>query len=322
MKPLRILMLVAICCTSGCGKRDLPRPSAQKVETGTAVRLNRVLILSDSVWLVAGGEKYTACEVLRTADAGATWTRRTYPEPGKGVYGLCAAPGGSVYGSSFDGKLLYSTDSGQTFHYHQIPDYLFYTAVAFGEGGSGVLASSVAQDSGALVRVSSVGAVLGRTLFSADFADVLALSSANYLAAGLGSVLRSTDSGATWTLCAPLGDDFVSIAAAPDGTCFWVAGSRGSVWRSKDGGISWNKLRKAGGFGQPSYTLTGICFDADAHRGWAVGEEGVLLFTTDGGESWKEYARFTNTDLRGVALAPSGRLLVCGDGGEVWLIER
>ena len=67
-------------------------------------------------------------------------------------------------------------------------------------------------------------------------------------------------------------------------------GERGLVVLSDDGGKQWRQARVP-----VSVTLTSASF-ADARQGWMTGHSGVVLHTTDGGESWT-----LQTD--GVALA-------------------
>jgi photosystem II stability/assembly factor-like uncharacterized protein len=67
-------------------------------------------------------------------------------------------------------------------------------------------------------------------------------------------------------------------------------GERGMVVLSDDGGRQWRQARVP-----VSVTLTSASF-ADARQGWIAGHSGVVLHTSDGGESWS-----LQTD--GVALA-------------------
>ncbi|MEJ5059353.1 MULTISPECIES: WD40/YVTN/BNR-like repeat-containing protein [unclassified Pseudomonas] len=69
-----------------------------------------------------------------------------------------------------------------------------------------------------------------------------------------------------------------------------AVGERGLVVLSDDGGRQWRQARVP-----VSVTLTSVSF-ADARQGWIAGHSGVVLHTSDGGESWS-----IQTD--GVALA-------------------
>src|SRR5262249_48775699 len=74
--------------------------------------------------------------------------------------------------------------------------------------------------------------------------------------------------------------DFHAVHCA--GSHIWVVGRPGSVvLHSPNRGVTWEVQRT----GQP-LPLHGVHF-ADANHGWAVGELGAILGTTDGGKTWQ-----------------------------------
>ena len=74
--------------------------------------------------------------------------------------------------------------------------------------------------------------------------------------------------------------------------------------------------------------LDGIAFAADGRRGWAVGQDGMILATADGGEHWARQTSPTSEWLRDVAFAADGlhgwavggggTILATADGGKHW----
>ena len=77
---------------------------------------------------------------------------------------------------------------------------------------------------------------------------------------------------------------------------------------------------------EPLRTLTAVHF-VDARHGVAVGTNGIILLTTDGGVRWQRRASNTDADLygvllvdgsRAVAVGTSSTLIVSDDGGEKW----
>ena len=70
-------------------------------------------------------------------------------------------------------------------------------------------------------------------------------------------------------------------ATAVAGDRLVAAGARGHIVLSDDGGATWRQARVP-----VSADLTALHF-ADAREGWAVGHEGVVLHTGDGGASWE-----------------------------------
>ena len=74
-------------------------------------------------------------------------------------------------------------------------------------------------------------------------------------------------------------------AAANVGERIVAIGERGLVVLSDDQGQRWRQARQV----PVSVSLTALSF-VDAQRGWAVGHGGVILHTTDGGETWTRQA--------------------------------
>ncbi|MDP2679096.1 MAG: YCF48-related protein [Rhodoferax sp.] len=77
----------------------------------------------------------------------------------------------------------------------------------------------------------------------------------------------------------------VLLAVAAAGPRLVAVGERGIVALSDDQGQRWRQARSV----PTSVSLTALRF-VDALRGWAVGHAGVILHTTDGGETWTRQA--------------------------------
>lgn len=76
---------------------------------------------------------------------------------------------------------------------------------------------------------------------------------------------------------------------------------------------------KAGIASGPSRPLLDVWF-RDAQEGWAVGAYGIIVHTTDGGQSWSFVAGLDNPDrlhLNSVLGLADGSLLVVGEGGRL-----
>ena len=114
------------------------------------------------------------------------------------------------------------------------------------------------------------------------------------------------------------------LAATHAGQRLVAVGDHGVVLLSDDGGKSYRQARAV----PTSATLTGVSF-SDARNGWAVGHLGVILHTSDGGETWVLQRSDTSTDQplfavyfsdaeHGVAAGLWSLLLITADGGQVW----
>src|SRR5918998_6773913 len=77
--------------------------------------------------------------------------------------------------------------------------------------------------------------------------------------------------------------------------------------------------------------INAVRFAADKRTGWAVGGDGVILHTTDGGFRWEEQRSGTNVPLYGlsvldartaVAVGSRGQVLTTTNGGDRWVVRE
>lgn len=123
---------------------------------------------------------------------------------------------------------------------------------------------------------------------------------------------------------APIAARSLLLDAAVAGNAVVAVGDHGAIIRSVNSGRSWTPAATP-----PGATLTGIAFEPKGQRGWAVGHEGRILTTQDGGLTWSECFRHTsvNAVLLDVAVLGQDQILAVGafglaleskDGGVSW----
>src|SRR5215470_14626255 len=162
---------------------------------------------------------------------------------------------------------------------------------------------------------------------------VATLSPSSTVAVGdFGTILRTTDGGATWTPQFS-GTTYrlrgVSFVDANNGT---AVGDFGTIVRTTDGGATWTPQTSG-----TTNALYGVSF-VDANTGTAVGDFGTILNTTDGGATWTRQFSGTIDYLYGVSFtdgntgtavgcvlvtphprcAGRGAILRTTDGGVTW----
>jgi photosystem II stability/assembly factor-like uncharacterized protein len=126
---------------------------------------------------------------------------------------------------------------------------------------------------------------------------------------GDGELLHSSDGGRTW--------DFQEIPPKvrqygiffADPLNGWTVGS--DIFGTSDGGATWPEQHEA------RKSQRDVEF-ADARTGWSVGDEGVVLYTKDAGESWKEDSpEFNRNALNGLSIDGRAHLWACGIKGTI-----
>jgi photosystem II stability/assembly factor-like uncharacterized protein len=114
----------------------------------------------------------------------------------------------------------------------------------------------------------------------------------------------------------------------------WAVGDEGLILATTDSFNSWREKRSDAAttltHGGPRHLALHAVHFVNAASGWAVGEMGVILATSDGGKTWSRQASGTSEDLDSVYfVSPSiGRaagdrvILATSDGGKSWSQKR
>ena len=293
-------------------------------------RLNSVCF-TDANTGTAVGEYGT---ILRTTDGGATWARR-WGSTRKKLLGVDFIDANTGLAVGEGGLILKTTDGGATwvgktagFHDGDLYSIAFAdadTVVAVGAlGGATVFCRST--DGGetwtSAIRYSSSMAPAKSVSFS-DAKNGAAL-------AEYGGVYWTNDGGVTWNGRIAGGDYNHCISVLDANT--WVIGVTtieygyyglqyiGEIRVTRNAGATWGKWYS--GRVRP-YSIS----FADATTGTAVGLNGGILRTTNGGSIWTPQASGLSTSLYGVsftdantgtAVGDYGRIVRTTDGGAAW----
>ena len=129
--------------------------------------------------------------------------------------------------------------------------------------------------------------------------------------------------GGETSIISKLAPQRLLLDAATAGGLIVVVGERGHILSSRDDGRTWHQASVP-----TRATLTGV-FLHDQHLGWAVGHDGVILRTRDGGDNWT--LRYTQGEAdrplldilfldenRGIAVGAYGLFLSTTDSGNTW----
>ncbi|MFX1764182.1 YCF48-related protein [Paraburkholderia sp. A1RI-2L] len=103
-----------------------------------------------------------------------------------------------------------------------------------------------------------------------------------------------------------------------------AVGEHGVIILSDAEGKTWRQAREV----PVSATLSAVTF-ADAQHGWAVGQWGVILATTDGGETWQKqrmdisvdqplFSVLFTSEKDGIAVGLWSLMLATHNGGKTW----
>lgn len=180
---------------------------------------------------------------------------------------------------------------------------------------------------GAICVVGSGGSILRRKVRSKRWDHILtpgqaALWSIHFSPDGEvgcavganGTILLSQDGGRNWVRkTTPIRSPFYSATVLKDGRTICVVGDQGRILISRDEGHRWQ---------DHSYHvrlweswLNGVDFSPDGTTGWVVGTKGLMLKTTNGGNSWAPYTLDEIPELISVQYLNDGTIWVLGQAG-------
>ena len=256
--------------------------------TREGVSLNDLEVLSTTSVVAVGMSASCGCAVVqRTVDAGSNWTEETFVgiDALLGVDFVNATTG---YAVGTLGAILKTTNAGAN-----------WTNI-----GPGPTESVTFTD----VSFSSpqVGYAIG--LYTANPEP--------------NRVYKTTDAGVAWTKILDQGNPdinkpvFYGIWATSDNTLF-LAGREQirAIFRSTDGGATWRRAYSGLPVPQP-FTMATVEFVSDS-VGFAAGDYGTMLRTTNGGLTWSKEDPGTTQGLTGLGFRDRNTGIVGGFSGEL-----
>jgi photosystem II stability/assembly factor-like uncharacterized protein len=314
--PALCLVLTAYCLLPTAYARSA---AWEKQRTGTFAWLHTVFFVDERRGWAAGSKG----ALLSTSDGGATWELRKPPTEDalRDLFFQDAETGWLVCERSIFkpmekeesvSYLLKTTDGGATWSRVEVTrgaDVDLKLAGlrfadrehgwVYGEMGA-LFVTSDGGDSWTRQRVPTRHLLLGAAFLDAQ---------AGWLSGGGLTVLKTSDGGATWHA----GTVFLPADGAGA-----QAQSKAAPDRNESGG---DESRTVGG-----RRLNAVWF-ATPRRGWAVGGEGIIIATGDGGLTWRPQTSGVGDDLNDVkffdesegwAVGRDGALLHTNDGGRTW----
>ena len=150
------------------------------------------------------------------------------------------------------------------------------------------------------------------------------------------NILHTVDGGKNWEVQFSESDYILKSVSFCDPLNGWAAGEYGYIYHTSDGGLTWEHQAGSFALSEEVFELVGenTLFDIvaiDPMTAWAVGIDGYVTATTDGGTTWNEVkGDFPRTQLFGITSDRQGKIITAGnrnliissDGGKSFAVPK
>lgn len=219
------------------------------------------------------------------------------------------------------GDILKTTDAGETW-VSQISSYtLPMYGISFTGAETGYLAGSIN------IKKTTNGGVNWTDVYTSTtneiFGDIYFTNpNTGYAVGSYARLLKTTNAGATWNSSTiPGSGTFLNSVFFVDENTGYTAGDN-KAHKTTDAGATWQELNVTGGF--PSFNNI---FFTDANTGYISSGTGIFK-STNGGTSWFQLStpaggyncvQFRNNF--GYAVGGDGKIIKSADGGNSWIVQ-
>ena len=303
---------------SACNKPEETELPWKEIAIPTTDRLEGVYFLNDTVGHLVGGIPYQTGIHLETYDGGETWSSTSFSNL---IFDFVPLDNGEAVHTGFSG-LRRRVNREENWFVQGFPTLNGvppFNAVAAGANGDLLVGGGIAFKDGILIRMDENFEVLALDSFPAEISDVTYLTETEAVAVGYGIVLRSTDSGNSWTRL-PVYDDFFKSVHFPTPEVGYIVGFSGSILKSEDGGLTWSAQRDGDRLTVSDKPFRSVFF-IDELEGFIVGDDGIFWMTTDGGDNWKIITNLPDRNFYDV-FVQNEKIYIAGDQGTLIQVER
>lgn len=277
-------------------------------------------------WALGSLDGANATSMYSSADAGATWSFH-----GTSLGGLVNASASFVDGATgwiaSGYGLMKTTDGGVTW-IHLTGDARSKTSLQFFDSQRGW-----AESRGKLLTTADGGVTWQEQIVTADppggsVSGYFFLNSQTGWAfvswPSWSRLYGTTDGGVTWTFVSQ--DVIYGTPFFTDASNGWLNAGNG-IASTTDGGKNWTRTSWApANSGMYSRSILVV----DSQTLWALGVDGPVLKTTNGGATWNNVAGLGSASVRdlyfinpqtGWAVGPNGSIQKTADGGQTWTAQ-
>lgn len=284
----------------------------QQLNTGVISYLRDLSFISENIgWTVGHGGA-----ILKTTNAGVTWIPQNSGTT-LNLTNVCFLNENIGWAGGYNGIFLKTTNGGEDWQIISIgySNQDIYGMLFIDENvGYAVVGELVPYYYGFIIKTTNGGAnwQTKYSIYDDAYLEIAAIGSKAW-AVGTGVAAYSNNSGSSWNFVFPNTEQWLYDVFFIDNLVGWAVGGGTDseiILKTANGGISWQIQRENFQYQR----LQGTWF-TDLQQGWAVGENGVILRTTDGGTNWIQYDSPTTKYLREIEFPTPSVGYIVGENG-------
>ena len=308
MKATKLVLFFIFCIST-----SIVYPQWTPVTSNSTQYLRDVKFI-DSLTGVAVGVNGT---ILRTTDKGQSWNSVTSGTEAN-LYSVDFVDD-QGWAVGVNGTIKYSSNQGENWSNQNSNTTIQLISVDFASEqiGYAVGGNFASIEEGVIVKTSNGGDSwfvqynVDQVLTSVFFIT----ERIGWVVGTSGLILKTTDAGNSWMpMTSGTSHWLYSVYFLDEYYGFAVGGDVNTekILKTTDGGISWFSKLETG-----TYQWLGDVFFCDPNNGWVVGAGGVILKTSNGGESWIKENTGVNSYFGGVDFVDGKWGWVVGEGGTI-----
>lgn len=303
---ITIVFLISVPCFS--------QPGWFFQNSGVTSYLQDVYFISKDVgWSV--GYQGT---IIKTSNGGVTWVQQN-SNIATDLVSVFFIDQNKGWVGGLNGVILKTTDGGNTWQ-SILTNYDNIYSIFFLNENLGFAISSYITNYyrfGSIIKTTD-GGNSWQTVFSNydfGFNDLFFQQERGWVVGTNGSLVMTSDSGNTWIPRNNITEHWLYDIFFIDKQYGWAVGGNAyteAIFRTSDGGISWFQQSMSGQF----KWLSGVSF-INRNTGWVCGYDGVILKTSNGGNTWTRQTVPTTNYLRKVFFIDSTTGFIVGQNGTI-----
>lgn len=314
-----LICMILLVTIAGCSKRKGSDLEHSRLQLPDNVAIRQTQFLSENIGYAVGGKRDEIGYIYKTIDGGANWSTFSTGED-LGMYSIHFI-NDSIGFAGGDFLRIYRTvnggdtwqrlpQDGSNLPYHEVHRPAIRT-IDFANATDGYYVGGENYEVGVIYRTKDQGLTWQFDTIRHELRGLSLVDATTSAISGHGYVGISTDGGESYSQKRYDGDFFVAVQMLSN-TEILMAGQDGGIYRSTNAGDDWEKVLKSNAPFRKRRAFNDLKMQND--YGYAVGNDGLVMFTGDRGKNWERKNLDTEKNLFHIAYEGNTAYVSSEDG--------